>query len=107
VNPFEEILADSAITVAVNLKRQPYDIYIGRSNSFYNLSDSLWRNPFVEGRDGTRAEVIEKYRAYLMKRPDLLKLIPTLRGKRLGCYCKPKACHGDVLVELANADRDW
>jgi hypothetical protein len=26
-----------------------------------------------------------------------------LKDKRLGCYCKPLACHGDVYVELLNA----
>jgi len=29
--------------------------------------------------------------------------LPELRGKVLGCWCAPKACHGDVLVSLANA----
>jgi hypothetical protein len=24
-------------------------------------------------------------------------------GKKLGCWCRPKACHGDVLIELAEA----
>ena len=26
-----------------------------------------------------------------------------LRGKVLGCWCSPKACHGDVLAEIANS----
>ncbi len=60
-----------------------------------------WGNPFVIGRDGTRDECIEKYRTYLQGRPDLLARIPTLRGQRLGCWCAPLPCHGDVLVELA------
>jgi hypothetical protein len=25
-----------------------------------------------------------------------------LMGKRLGCWCKPAACHGDVLVRLCS-----
>jgi hypothetical protein len=25
-----------------------------------------------------------------------------LRHKILGCWCHPKACHGDVLAEIAN-----
>ena len=25
-----------------------------------------------------------------------------LRGKTLGCWCAPKPCHGDVLLEIAN-----
>jgi hypothetical protein len=44
--------------------------------------------------------VIAKYRAYILGRPDLLALLPTLKGKVLGCWCHPQECHGDVLVEL-------
>lgn len=34
----------------------------------------------------------------------MARLLPTLRGKDLACWCKPgSACHADVLLELANA----
>ena len=23
----------------------------------------------------------------------------SLDGETLGCYCKPKACHGDIIIE--------
>jgi len=84
------------MTTIVNLKTDTYDIYIGRP--------SPWGNPFVIGKDGTREEVIDKYRQYLQSRPDLLEQLPTLRGNRLGCYCKPLPCHGDALVELLETD---
>jgi hypothetical protein len=80
------------VTRVVNKRRQAYDVYIGRG--------SKWGNPYIIGRDGDRAEVIEKYRAYLLRRPDLLASLEELRGKRLGCFCAPLACHGDVLVEI-------
>lgn len=73
---------------------QEFDVYIGRPSD--------WCNPFTIGRDGTRSEVIEKYRGYISHRKDLLARIGELRGKRLGCYCAPLACHGDVLKELAD-----
>lgn len=79
-------------TKVVNKYKEPYDIYIGRG--------SKWGNPFEIGKDGTREEVIEKYRTYLLNKPELLKALPELRGKTLGCFCKPKPCHGDILVEL-------
>lgn len=60
----------------------------------------IWGNPFIIGQDGTREEVIQKYRDWIVTQEYLMKLLPTLEGKRLGCYCKPAACHGDVLVEL-------
>ena len=29
-----------------------------------------------------------------------------LDGKKLGCFCKPGPCHGDVLVELVAAEKE-
>lgn len=81
-------------TYVVNARRESYDTYIGRP--------SKWGNPFHIGRDGTRDEVIEKYREWLQTQPRLLAAIPELRDKVLGCWCKPQACHGDVLAELTN-----
>jgi hypothetical protein len=80
----------------VHCKRERYDVYCGRPSKF--------GNPFRIGRDGTRLEVIEKYRDWIMKNPKLLYDVKReLRGKVLGCFCRPKACHCDVLVEIANA----
>ena len=76
----------------VHCKRAPHDVYIGRP--------SKWGNPFTIGRDGTREEVIDKYRDYILQNFDLYDALPELRGKVLGCWCKPKPCHGDVLIEL-------
>lgn len=78
-------------TTVVNCRRDPYDIFIGRPGK--------WGNPFKIGLQGTREEVIARFRDYFLASPHL-KDIEELRGKRLGCYCKPKACHGDVLLEL-------
>lgn len=74
----------------------PHDaVYIGRPSKF--------GNPFVIGRDGTRGEVIAKYRRWLATKPQLLEAAKTeLRGKDLVCFCHPLPCHGDVLVEVAN-----
>ena len=81
--------------LVVHFKREPYDVFIGRP--------SKWSNPYRVGRDGTRQQVIERYRTYLYE-SGLIADIGELRGKTLGCWCKPKACHGDVLAELANDD---
>lgn len=81
-------------TRVVNLRREPYDVYIGRGSPF--------GNPFVIGRDGTREQVIEKYRAYFRRRlkyTSFWKQVLALRGLRLGRFCAPLACHGDVIVE--------
>jgi hypothetical protein len=79
----------------VHCKRSRFDVYIGRP--------SVWGNPFVIGKDGTRLEVIAKYRAYLQGQPSLMaRARQELRGKVLACWCAPLACHGDVLAEVAN-----
>ncbi|RWM69206.1 MULTISPECIES: DUF4326 domain-containing protein [Mesorhizobium] len=72
----------------------PGRVYIGRP--------SKWGNPFIIGRDGSREEVIEKYRAWFASQPELLDALDELRGRDLVCWCAPLACHGDVLVEFAN-----
>jgi hypothetical protein len=69
----------------------PNDLYIGHP--------SKWANPFykVVGIDRVRA-----YREWLLKQPELMAALPELDGKVLVCSCKPRACHGDVLVELVS-----
>jgi hypothetical protein len=69
-------------------------VYVGRP--------SKWGNPFVIGRDGSRADVIAKYRAWIVAQPDLMGALEELRGRDLVCWCTPLACHGDVLADLAN-----
>jgi hypothetical protein len=79
------------VPVVVNKHYQGMTLYIGRG--------SKWGNPFVIGKDGTREEVIAKYRQHLADSPELMDSLHELDGHWLGCFCKPKACHGDVLVE--------
>jgi len=85
------------MTRVVNIKKYSDEhidnyVYIGRG--------SKWGNPYHIGKDGTREEVIIKYEKYIRGRPELLADLPGLEGQVLGCYCKPKACHGDILVKL-------
>ena len=86
----------------VNKRNQQYDVYIGRG--------SVWGNPFVMGKDGTREDVIEKFRMYAREKYISGEwtddIILELYGKRLGCFCAPKPCHGDVLVEAVNKIKD-
>ena len=84
------------MTTVVNKRLEPFDVYIGRP--------SEWGNPYVIGPDGTREEVIDKYERYLkIFRPDLIiRAKVELKDKRLGCFCKPLPCHGDILAEIAN-----
>jgi hypothetical protein len=73
-------------------------VYIGRP--------SIWGNPFKIGKDGTREEVIDQYRNYILLAIGIdmrEKIKRELKGKVLVCWCKPEACHGDVLVEIAES----
>jgi hypothetical protein len=84
--------------LVVHCKREAYDVYIGRP--------SKWGNPFVIGEHGSRAEVIEQYRIYLQSHPDLVDAAQReLKGKVLGCWCAPLACHGEILAGIANTHR--
>lgn len=83
----------------VHCKKEPYDVYIGRP--------SKWGNPFEIGKDGSRGEVIAKYEKWIYTQPDLMNSLHELRGKTLGCWCAPKACHGDVLARLADEQEQF
>lgn len=82
-------------TRVVHCRRSKHDVYIGRPGK--------WGNPFRLGPKDDRAVVIARYRVWLLDQPDLLADLHELKGKVLGCWCAPKACHGDVLAELADA----
>lgn len=70
-------------------------VYIGRP--------SKWGNRYVIGRDGTREEVISKFEAWVRSQPELVAEIKReLRGQDVICWCDPLACHGHVLVRIAN-----
>lgn len=83
------------ICKVVNLKKDKYDIYIGRG--------SIWGNPFLmknyskEERD----RVCNEYEEWFWT-TDLPNHLHELKGKILGCYCKPKRCHGDFLANEVN-----
>jgi len=91
---------------------QDCDVYIGRRCFMggWRLEESPWFNPFrLQDYNHDRDKVLALYRAHIMKRPNLVKELATLKGKRLGCWChdhnpavlkRPKMCHGDVLMEL-------
>lgn len=69
--------------------------YIGRG--------SKWGNPFrIIPNMQTREQVLRRFEVWLAQQDHLLAVIDELRGKNLVCFCKPAACHGDLLRYLAN-----
>ena len=81
------------MTKVVNLRKEKYDVYIGRP--------SKWKNPFTVQQYG-RKESLCQYKYYIINNPKLLKDLHELKGKTLGCFCKPLSCHGDILARLAD-----
>lgn len=89
-----------ATTVVNKSLGAEYDVDIGRPGYF--------GNPYTVANYG-RERCIELYRkhfyARLQREPEFKKMIDGLRGKVLGCYCKPLACHGDIIAEYLNGEQ--
>jgi hypothetical protein len=104
-------------TTVVNLKANAYDEYIGRRSKPYTHMLTAGIKPGTEGwlgnplpigrcnicnKEHTRTECISAfkkdfYKAINSRDPDFKKHILSMKGKRLGCFCKPQDCHGDVI----------
>lgn len=93
-------------TTVVNIRhyKATHDVYVGRGHG------SIWGNPYshmpdtlADFRVKTREESIAKYEEWIQTQPDLLHQLWKLKGKVLGCWCKPAACHGDVLAKMADS----
>lgn len=89
------------------------NVYIGRAgivfidNVRFPKESSIWANPYKVGdKKGQyeREESLKLYESYIREKikgsesmkEELLKL----KGKNLGCWCKPEGCHGDILMKI-------
>ena len=81
-------------TRVVNVRVEPCDVRIDRT--------TRWGNPFRIGADGSRQQVVRRYAEWITRGEGrhLLAHLEELRGKRVGCWCEPEQCHGEVLVWL-------
>lgn len=85
------------------LNRYHYKVAAEPKDAVYIGRPTQWGNKFVIGEDGTREEVVAKYREWLLGHPELMETAKReLAGKDLICWCAPRSCHGDVLLEVAN-----
>lgn len=95
------------MTRVVNLKKDEYEVYIGRGSAYGNPFSHLFKSQ-AEFIVDSREESIVRYREWITQRlkdePGLAEeMKKELKGKVLGCYCKPKDCHGDVLIEIVES----
>src|ERR1700756_184565 len=79
-------------------------VYLGDAVRHTRYQRSPWFNP-AKGRKTDHNRAVNEYRSYISKRPDLLAKLSELRGKVLGCWCYPEACHGNILIELCYAKK--
>lgn len=89
-------------TSVVHNLHDEFDVYIGREVPERGIRGSKWGNPFImaDESDAERERAIAAYSDWITSQPELMSSLEELRGKRLGCWCAPSRCHGDVLVEL-------
>lgn len=101
-------LINISITRVINIKKQPeYQAEKSTSDYEYIGRGSYWGNPYSMYEEGDdREEVIRKYKYDFdfEKFPNKDKSeVYKLAGKRLGCFCKPQTCHGDILADFLNS----
>lgn len=97
-------------TLVVDSRRQAYDVYIGPpilgAQEPWLAANNPYVNPFVEGLDGDRQTVLERFRYAWIRRlcrrtPRWRTALRQLQGLRIACPCKPP-CHGSILAALAD-----
>ena len=106
-------------TTVVNVHTDAYDVYIGRPGKgqdgyFGNphpvyVANKPWTECKICKRRHTRDEAIQAYMIGFERRlqtdPVFRARVEGLRGKRLGCFCRPAKgfggkllCHGQVIA---------
>ena len=98
----------------VNLYKEPYDVYIGRPGKGQT---GYFGNPIAVGKPcplcnqtHNLSDTLICYERYLRNRietDERFRLaVKSLQDKTLGCFCKPKPCHGDILLKMAGELND-
>lgn len=88
------------LTRVVNIYKDPFDVYIGRPG---RRQESIYGNPYMISTGQNREAVISWFEDDLLtstepRFAEMRRHLHMLRGKTLGCFCAPSACHGDVLA---------
>lgn len=95
-------------TSVVNLRKDKYTVYIGRSGKG---QDGYFGNPISKGKacpvcnkihpdNGSTLSCYEEYLIFRINHdPEFKERVKNLQGEILGCFCKPGPCHGDILAK--------
>lgn len=91
--------------LVVNLRKNRYDVFCGRGSDWGNDWTHLpLKRTEAKYQVDTREESIACHRAWFLANEELMaRAKRELKGKILGCYCAPQACHCDVIAEVANS----
>lgn len=88
----------------VDIRFAKHDTYIGRAG---DGESGYFGNPFKLKAESQRGAVLEQFKVYFFQRLERDKFfkarVLALRGHRLGCFCHPQPCHGDVIASYLNA----
>ena len=91
------------MTNVVHCKKEKYDVMIDRTTVF--------GNPFLINEYCTREQSVKFFAYYFYHKMYhdkyfCFKVEKELKGKTLGCWCSPLACHGDIIVAYLEGDAD-
>lgn len=99
---------DDANTRLINIRNHStdmVDVYVGDETDSTTFEMSQFRNPFDKAEKGREGAVnhymVYFYRRYLSEK-EFRKSVHGLDGKTLGCWCYPRKCHGEIIVDLLN-----
>lgn len=89
------------MTTVINIKSgQPYDVYCGRAG---RGQDGYFGNPFKLEPNQARGTTLSYFKSYFYDRleKDIVfkHRVLQLKDKVLGCFCKPHACHCDIIID--------
>jgi len=96
------------MTKLVHCKCESYDVLIDRT--------TIFGNPFIVDKNGDREIVLRKHQCWLydwiifeeeiqigrFNNRVVFENLFQLKNKIIACWCKPKPCHGDILVKLVH-----
>jgi len=90
------------MTNVINIKNAPRDWKINKQYAYIGRG-SLFGNPYKINRYTTREESIKLFKDYFFNKITVDKNfrdnVESLKDKTLVCFCKPKDCHGDVIID--------
>ena len=93
------VLQNMTETRIINIKSgEPYDVCIMRPSFWSNKYSHLPHARAIKVK--TRKEAIQRFEQDARNIPEFMARLPELEGKVLACCCKPKPCHGDVIIKL-------